>query len=64
MTTTAEGVETLEQAILLKDEGCEQVQGFYFGRPVPALDMTAFLGNWRGVDVPQDRRTALTRKRM
>ena len=64
MTSTAEGVETLEQAIMLKDEGCEQVQGFYFGRPVPALDMTAFLGNWRGVDVPQDRRTALTRKRI
>jgi diguanylate cyclase (GGDEF)-like protein len=64
MTSTAEGVETLEQAILLRDEGCEQVQGFYFGRPVPALDMTAFLGNWRGVDVPQGRSNGLAGKRM
>ena len=35
MTTTAEGVETLEQLSFLTAEGCEQVQGYYFGRPMP-----------------------------
>ena len=31
----AEGVETEEQLKLLKDLGCELVQGFYFSRPLP-----------------------------
>ena len=32
----AEGVETRAQFRLLKDLGCELVQGFYFSRPLPA----------------------------
>lgn len=48
MTTTAEGVETPEQAAFLASEGCEQVQGFYFGRPMPAKDFTALLRDWTG----------------
>ena len=34
--TTAEGVETAEQASVMRRLGCSQLQGFYFGRPVPA----------------------------
>jgi diguanylate cyclase (GGDEF)-like protein len=33
--TIAEGVETENQATLLKAAGCEAVQGFLFGRPAP-----------------------------
>jgi EAL domain-containing protein (putative c-di-GMP-specific phosphodiesterase class I) len=29
-------------------EGCQQVQGYYFGRPVPARELTAFLRKWKG----------------
>ena len=32
--TTAEGVETAEQAHVMRTLGCTQLQGFYFGRPV------------------------------
>ncbi len=34
--TTAEGVETEAQAAVMRSLGCTQLQGFYFGHPVPA----------------------------
>ncbi|HEU4876338.1 MAG TPA: EAL domain-containing protein [Sphingomicrobium sp.] len=37
--TTAEGVETAEQAAVMRRFGCDQLQGFYFGRPVAASDL-------------------------
>jgi len=36
LTVVAEGVETEGQLELLRDAGCDVVQGFYFSRPVPA----------------------------
>ena len=36
ISTTAEGVETLEQLERLRAEGCTEVQGYYLGRPMPA----------------------------
>jgi diguanylate cyclase (GGDEF)-like protein/PAS domain S-box-containing protein len=38
MTTTAEGVETAAEAALIRDMGCTKIQGFYFGRPMPAAE--------------------------
>jgi EAL domain-containing protein (putative c-di-GMP-specific phosphodiesterase class I) len=37
----AEGVETREQLELLKELGCELVQGYYFSRPLQAVDFEA-----------------------
>jgi diguanylate cyclase (GGDEF)-like protein len=36
VTITAEGVETEEQADLLRSYGCHQIQGYLFGHPVSA----------------------------
>ncbi|MFW6193309.1 MAG: putative bifunctional diguanylate cyclase/phosphodiesterase [Gemmatimonadota bacterium] len=37
----AQGVETREQADYLREHACDEVQGFYFNRPVPADDVSA-----------------------
>jgi diguanylate cyclase (GGDEF)-like protein/PAS domain S-box-containing protein len=38
--TTAEGVETADQLEFVRASGCTAVQGFYFGRPCPAAEVT------------------------
>mgnify|MGYP002713474258 CR=1 FL=1 len=43
MITTAEGVETEEQLAALRAEGCTEVQGYLFSRPVPAQDVRTLL---------------------
>ena len=35
----AEGVETKEQIKLLKSMGCNQIQGYYFSKPLPASEI-------------------------
>ncbi len=40
---TAEGVETPAQLEQLRAEGCQEVQGYLFSRPVPARDLKRFL---------------------
>jgi len=35
LEVTAEGVETLEQASALTAWGCHEIQGYYFGKPMP-----------------------------
>ncbi|KAA2236907.1 EAL domain-containing protein [Salinarimonas soli] len=43
MTTTAEGVETVEQLASLEREGCKEVQGYLFARPLPLSELQPFL---------------------
>ncbi len=43
MITTAEGVETEEQLEIVRAEGCMQVQGYLFSRPIPAPQIPALL---------------------
>ncbi len=38
MTTTAEGVENEEEAEMIRRLGCNKIQGFHFGRPMPSED--------------------------
>jgi diguanylate cyclase (GGDEF)-like protein len=43
MKTTAEGVETEEELQTLKEEGCTEVQGYLFSKPVPAAQARLLL---------------------
>lgn len=38
----AEGVETVEQAALLRAEGCDEVQGFFYAHPMTSDKLLAF----------------------
>jgi diguanylate cyclase (GGDEF)-like protein len=43
MRVTVEGVETAKQAAFLDGADADQVQGFFFGRPVPASEIGAII---------------------
>jgi len=43
METTAEGVENKGQMDLLREQGCSQIQGYYFSRPIPASKVDKML---------------------
>jgi diguanylate cyclase (GGDEF)-like protein len=44
MLTCAEGVETNEQLMALRCEGCSEVQGYLLGRPMPAAEFLRWYG--------------------
>jgi diguanylate cyclase (GGDEF)-like protein len=39
LNVIAEGVETKEQLSLLMEQGCDDIQGYYFSRPLSAVDV-------------------------
>jgi EAL domain-containing protein (putative c-di-GMP-specific phosphodiesterase class I) len=43
MRVVAEGVESLDQLRALQGLGCDEVQGFYISRPVPAAELPALM---------------------
>jgi len=43
----AEGVETQQQMDFLKQNNCDDIQGYYFSKPIPADDFIAFISQPR-----------------
>ncbi len=52
---TAEGVECSEVMDRLRDEGCHEIQGYHFARPMPAAVLVDFL---KGVSTASDKTAA------
>ncbi|MCB1721014.1 MAG: EAL domain-containing protein [Rhodospirillales bacterium] len=50
----AEGVETIDHEAFLIKEGCDEVQGFRYSRPVPAKDFLHFAKNYKNDLKPVD----------
>jgi diguanylate cyclase (GGDEF)-like protein/PAS domain S-box-containing protein len=49
MDVVAEGVESNEQLECVRAAGCDAVQGYYCGRPMPAAQLEDFLREARGI---------------
>ena len=47
LATVAEGVEQIEQGILLRDLGCRYAQGYVISRPVPITEIANWVRHWK-----------------
>lgn len=48
LRTIAEGVENADQLEALRHYGCDEIQGFFFARPMPVAELLDFLDRSRG----------------
>ena len=46
LRTLAEGVENEQQLHFLREKGCEEVQGYYFSRPLPPDALLEWMKAW------------------
>lgn len=65
LTVVAEGVETIEQQAFLREQACDEMQGYYFSRPIAADEFETLLrGNSQqargGAESPADSGHATT----
>jgi EAL domain-containing protein (putative c-di-GMP-specific phosphodiesterase class I) len=58
MSTTAEGIETEEQLNAVKEQGCDEVQGFLFSPPLPASGIDSLVGTVSPDAVPRQKQAS------
>lgn len=49
LAVVAEGVEDHATMVRLQELGCDYAQGYYFSRPLPALEFEAWVRDWPGL---------------
>lgn len=49
LSVIAEGVETREQLEILRKCNCQELQGYFFNRPVPAADFEEYFKSWDSI---------------
>jgi EAL domain-containing protein (putative c-di-GMP-specific phosphodiesterase class I) len=63
LRVVAEGVETVDQLVLLQEKGCSHYQGYLFSRPLPCNEFEHLLqthaAGTAAVGLPAPRETAL-----
>ena len=47
LRVVAEGVEHHEEMNMLRQEGCEELQGYYISEPLPSWEFECWLKEWR-----------------
>jgi diguanylate cyclase (GGDEF)-like protein len=57
MSIVAEGVETQEQLSFLAEQGCDAVQGYFIGKPLPIAQYDALVGRAVGNTAEPARKT-------
>ena len=45
ITSVAEGVETENQKNLIRDWGCNSIQGYFYSKPLPVIEFEKLLNN-------------------
>jgi EAL domain-containing protein (putative c-di-GMP-specific phosphodiesterase class I) len=56
----AEGVETEEQMAFLRDHQCDEIQGYFFSKPITASEVAEkWLSSRSQQDMTQNRKTVL-----
>ncbi|MBI3444405.1 MAG: EAL domain-containing protein, partial [Magnetospirillum sp.] len=60
LKVVAEGVENQEHLDFLRKLGCDQIQGYFFSRPLPAEGMRNLLVEGRRLDLSAPRRQSVT----
>jgi EAL domain-containing protein (putative c-di-GMP-specific phosphodiesterase class I) len=56
ISIVAEGVETQDQLNFLVDEGCDAIQGYFIGRPMPIAQCPALVGRVESSSVESARK--------
>jgi len=60
LATVAEGIETAEQLVEVRDSGCRFGQGYYFAKPLGIDEIDAFLSGAATIALPPTPATGLT----
>lgn len=59
MQINVEGVQTVEQADILQKAGCEEVQGYLYGRPMRKRDVETLLTSTGAISHPSEEEQLL-----